>query len=217
MQAYAEDSVRARGERAVVLVNWGMLKSRQGEFAEAAEHKRRALADVRAAYGEGTLTEARIQHRLVDDLISLGHLADARRMADSALRMLSGIPTPVPGDWSGLYRELAAIATREGRLGDATAALRKAEGYLPQLTGVARTAAEIPIVSERGRLLEARGSHDRAAEQMELAHRMAVEGLGRASMGAQAALGRLAAFYQRAGDSPRADALLADSVRAAKP
>ncbi len=217
MQAYAEDSVRARGERAVVLVNWGMLKSRQGEFAEAAEHKRRALADVRAAYGEGTLTEARIQHRLVDDLISLGHLADARRMADSALRMLSGISTPVPGDWSGLYRELAAIATREGRLGDATAALRKAEGYLPQLTGVARTAAEIPIVSERGRLLEARGSHDRAAEQMELAHRMAVEGLGRASMGAQAALGRLAAFYQRAGDSARADALLADSVRAAKP
>lgn len=215
--AYAQDSVRARAERAVVLVNWGMMKSRQREFAEAAALKRRALADVRMTYGEGHLMEARIQQRLVDDLIELGQLADARRAADSALRILSGTTTPVPTDWSGLHRELAAIATREGRFRDAEAALGKAESYLPQLTGVTRIFAEIPIVTERGRLYEARGFRVRAAEQMERAHRMVVEGLGPTSMSARASLGRLAAFYRRGGDSARAVALLADSVASARP
>jgi tetratricopeptide (TPR) repeat protein len=211
--SYGQDSVRARFERSYALVNWGTLLGRQGRFDDAVRIKRRALVDIETVFGSGNISTVRVQQRLADDLLQLGRASEARGLADSTLDALARLTTPHPMEWAHSLRVRAAVATREGRLDEGERLLDRATTYVAQLRGGAKVGPEVALLSEYGRLYEARGKRERAAVSFQRAYDVARAGAGASNAVTLAALGRLAAFAKRAGDASRADSLLADSAR----
>ncbi|MEQ1693036.1 MAG: serine/threonine-protein kinase, partial [Gemmatimonas sp.] len=213
VESYDQDSVRARFERSYALVNWGMLQTRMGRLAEAVTLKRRALSDMEITIGPDNISTVRVQQRLADDLLLLGRLAEARAVADSALDALARLATSHPLEWSQALRVRGAVAARAGDAVRARVMFDSAATYVRQLQGGSRIGPEIALLSEYGRLHERSGDRIRAESSFRSAYEIARDGVGASNPLTLAALGRLAAYGDRIGDSARARAWRADSAR----
>ena len=213
--SYARDSLRLRHERAILLANWGNHGSRRGDHAAAADRRRRALADVLASLGSGSLTEVQIRWQLGDDLAQLGRLDESSAMADTALRLIHGLSVPAPVEWANVLRLLGEVATRARAFTDADRWLSRAGDSLQQVTGAQRVGPETRLFTARARLAEARSQVDAARQWYERAYGVMREAMGETNPVTLGALSKLAAYERRSGRASRADSLVADSVRRA--
>jgi serine/threonine-protein kinase len=213
VESYDRDSVRARFERSYALVNWGMLQTRMGRLDNAVTLKRRALSDMESTIGPDNISTVRVQLRLADDLLLLGRLPEARAVADSALNALSHLASSHPLEWSSTLRVRGAVAARERDTGMALALFDRATTYVQQVQGGSRIGPEVALLSEYGRLYEAGNDRRRAESSFLRAYEIARDGVGASNPVTLAALGRLAAFGDRVGDTARARAWRADSSR----
>ena len=210
---FDRDSLRARGERAYALMNWGLLKSRQGRFDEAAAIKRRAVTDLSAVFGTRHVSVVRFQVRLAEDLLLTGRTDEARALSDSAAVTLSEVGGGFAAEWSSVFRLRGAVARAEGRLGDAQRALDRAGTYVAKLEGAARVGPEVELLTEVAQLAEAQGRLAHADSALRRSHDIAAAALGDDNPVTLAAIGKRAALARRGGDISLADSLLADSAR----
>lgn len=213
--SYARDSLRSRQDRAVLLMNWALLKSRRGNWAEAYPLRTAALRHLRAILPAGSMNEVIMRANLADNLVMLNRRPEARAMSDTAWVQFQAQTTPGPAYHVMILRILAQAAVGVGDAPQATRLLQAADRVVPSIPAAQRVAAQTPLALTWAALAAVRGDSADAMRRYRAALDTTRTLSGANSAPALLALGKLAQFERARGQGAHADSLLADSVRLA--
>jgi eukaryotic-like serine/threonine-protein kinase len=175
--ALARDSARTGSDRGLLLINWGSSVGRRGEFARAADLKRRGLTIVYSTLGPTHYVAAVAQSRLADELVHLNRVQEGRGLVDSALAVHESLQPRSHVEISYSLRLLAAYQLAAGERQAAAQTISRASALLDSVKA-GRPALETNLLLVTADLHLANGKPGEARAAVERAAALAREKLG---------------------------------------
>ncbi len=175
--ALARDSARTGSDLGLLLINWGSSVGRRGEYARAADLKRRGLEIVRKTLGPTHYVAAVAESRLADELIHLQRVSEGRGLVDSALAVHEASTPRSLLEISYSLRLLAAYQLAAGEKDAAARTIRRARTMLDSVKA-GRPALEANLLMVSADLNVANGRRDAARTDLQQAANVAREKLG---------------------------------------
>lgn len=175
--ALARDSARTGSDLGLLLINWGSSVGRRGEYARAADLKRRGLEIVRKTLGPTHYVAAVAESRLADELIHLQRVSEGRGLVDSALAVHEASTPRSMLEISYSLRLLAAYQLAAGEKDAAARTIRRARTMLDSVKA-GRPALEANLLMVSADLNVSNGRRDAARIDLQQAADVAREKLG---------------------------------------